>query len=307
MSEIKPVEAEWHVDGLNYAGLIHGPADGLKVLALHGWMDHADSFRSLAPLLPRCRVHAVDLSGHGKSGHRAPHATYNIWDDLPQLVALTESWGWKDFVLLGHSRGASIAALYAAAHPEAVRALICLDSFLPQPQPAEKLSATLAAFIRDCAKQKAAPPRKFDNPDSYIARRMEWGNSAVVAGLLAERALQPVGEGFVLRADNRMFGSSAVRLSAEQICFVAAAIRCPILMLWAREGEAGTRQEAEKFWADGHSAIPFVETRCLPGDHHFHLDPCSAPAVAGEIARFLKVQGLLVIPTPDNKKAAPSI
>lgn len=47
-------DCSWEIDGLRLAGLVWGPEDGTPVLALHGWMDHAESFRALAPRLGGC-------------------------------------------------------------------------------------------------------------------------------------------------------------------------------------------------------------------------------------------------------------
>ena len=117
---------EWTIDGLDFHALEWGQAGGTPVLALHGWMDHAESFAVLAPLLDGFHVIALDLSGQGLSGHRAAHATYNIWDDLPQIADLLDVLGWQDCIVMGHSRGANIAGLFAAAQPDRVRALIAL-------------------------------------------------------------------------------------------------------------------------------------------------------------------------------------
>src|SRR6056300_341829 len=148
----------WDVDGLEYHGKIWGPADGIPMLALHGWMDHCESFDVLAPLLTGCRIVAIDLSGQGLSSHRAPHASYNIWDDLPQIAAIMDQLGWSDCVLLGHSRGAIMATMFAAALPERVRAVVALDALLPEPTEFTTPD-TLRAFIEQTARQKQKPPR----------------------------------------------------------------------------------------------------------------------------------------------------
>ncbi|HQC73883.1 MAG TPA: alpha/beta hydrolase, partial [Candidatus Competibacteraceae bacterium] len=57
---------------LRLAARAWGPADGLPVLAVHGWLDNAASFDALAPLLPELRLVALDLPGHGHSAHRPP-------------------------------------------------------------------------------------------------------------------------------------------------------------------------------------------------------------------------------------------
>ena len=56
-----------------------------RVIALHGWLDNAESFSLLAPQLPDADLVALDLAGHGWSEHRAAHASYLIWDDLKEI------------------------------------------------------------------------------------------------------------------------------------------------------------------------------------------------------------------------------
>jgi len=90
------------------------------VLATHGWLDNASTFDLLAPRLEGCEVVALDLAGHGLSGSRSPDAAYNIWEDVGDLLAVCEQLGWARCNLLGHSRGAAIAMLFAGAFPEHV-------------------------------------------------------------------------------------------------------------------------------------------------------------------------------------------
>ncbi|WP_240544828.1 alpha/beta fold hydrolase [Paracoccus sp. AK26] len=118
------------------------------------------SFRQLSgagPRLTGCHVVALDLSGHGLSAHRAGHATYNIWDDLPQIAEVLDQLGWDSCVLLGHSRGAIIATLFAAILPEKVRGLIALDSLLPEPAAPDSFVKTLRAFVEGSRRQKSRP------------------------------------------------------------------------------------------------------------------------------------------------------
>ena len=53
-----------------------GSAPGTQWLALHGWLDNAGSFDTLAPqLVSACPRHALlclDYPGHGRSSHLPP-------------------------------------------------------------------------------------------------------------------------------------------------------------------------------------------------------------------------------------------
>ena len=282
----QPQPVSWNVDGLNYRGLAWGPKDGLPVLALHGWMDHADSFRQLAPLLPDYRVVALDLSGQGLSGHRSAHASYNIWDDLPQIAEILDELGWTDCVLLGHSRGANIAGLFAAAQPGSVRALIALDALVPEPTQ-DSVVTTLRAFVEETRKQKARAPRSFPTRDDYVARRVAQGNAPLVSNALADRALEQTPQGFVMRGDARMFASSAVKLKQQDVQAVMQGIECPVLNIWAQDGLKAKRTKYAELIETARALIQDYTTFDLPGDHHFHLAPDHAPAIADKIQEFL--------------------
>ncbi|WP_245510777.1 alpha/beta fold hydrolase [Antarcticimicrobium sediminis] len=279
-------ECQWSVDGLQLTGLAWGPEDGLPVLALHGWMDHAASFQELGPRLTGCQVVALDLSGQGLSAHRAAHATYNIWDDLPQIAGLLDQLGWEDCVLVGHSRGANVAALFAAAQPERVRALVSLDSLVPNPTDDDVVS-TLRAFIEQTRMQQTRPPRTFASKEGYIRRRCDQGNSRETSEALAKRALEKGKDGFRMRGDPRLFASSAVKLTRADVEAVLRSIRCPVLNIWAKDGILRSRPETADLARLGAELIPRYETIELAGDHHFHLDAPVAQQMARAILDFL--------------------
>ncbi|WP_425101710.1 alpha/beta fold hydrolase [Tropicibacter sp. S64] len=275
----------YEVDGLRYAGLAWGPVDGVPVLALHGWMDHAESFAELAPRLDGCRVMALDLSGQGQSGHRAAHATYNLWDDLPQLVAVLDALGWDTVVLMGHSRGANIAALLAATVPERVSGLVALDSLVPEPTEVDVVT-TLRAFVLDTRKVLGRGQRRFDSVAAYAERRQAQGNSGPVAAALAPRALRDVASGVEMTADNRMFASSAMKLKAEDVRAVLAAIRCPVLNVWASEGIIARPRLAAAV-ADAPALIADYTAVTVTGDHHLQMEPGASAEIAALVNGFV--------------------
>lgn len=284
---MEPTEMSWVVDDLTYAGLAWGPEDGTPVLALHGWMDHAGSFAELAPRLTGCRVVALDLSGQGLSGHRAAHATYNIWDDLPQIAEVLDLLGWERCVLMGHSRGANIASLFTAAQPERVRGLIAIDSLSVEPVDPDRTVATLRAFVEETRTAKRRAPRRFETRAAYVDRRQAQGNSAVTSEALADRALEVVGDGVQLRGDPRLFASSAMRLSRRDVENVLSAIACPVLNIWGDAGMLAKREKLREVMEAAKTLIADYEVVEIPGDHHLHLMPEAAEAIAEAVGRFI--------------------
>jgi pimeloyl-ACP methyl ester carboxylesterase len=279
-------DVHWTVDGLKMAGLMWGPPSGRRVLALHGWLDHAGSFMQLAPRLSGCRVLALDLTGHGHSDHRSPDATYAIWDDVPQILGVLDQAGWDDVALLGHSRGAMICLLLAALRPERFNAVVALDALMPAPLAEADVVAQLRLFLDDTARAKRGRQRRFAAAEEFIERREDRGHSPDVGRQLMARALAGDGDGFRVRADPRLHAGSSMKFTAGQIDAILAAITAPVLAIWARDGLSGrdwvqaSRQRARELLRD------FSEVE-LAGHHHWHLDKESAPLIAVEIGRFL--------------------
>ena len=73
-------EVRLNLPHIELAAHLSGPEDGLPVIALHGWLDNANSFARLAPKLDGLRIIALDMAGHGHSGHRPPGAGYAMGD-----------------------------------------------------------------------------------------------------------------------------------------------------------------------------------------------------------------------------------
>ena len=269
--------------GLRLAGLAWGPKDGRPVIALHGWLDNAGSFSVLAPLLEGARVVALDAPGHGLSDPHGADANYNIWEDLPQLEGVLDALGWDQATLLGHSRGGIQSTIAAAAMPERIAGLITLDGLIGRPLEPDATARQLGAFLRDRRRHLARGPRHFASQDDFVARRVAYGVTEPVARRIGVRALEDAGAaGFRLRGDARLQGASAVKFSEDQYRAILGAVACPALVIWA---EGGMRDMVKI--AAPESLLKDARVARCPGDHHFHLDPACAPAIAAEINVFL--------------------
>lgn len=99
---------------------------GAPTLLVHGLWDNAETWVHQLPRLgERCRVVAVDLRGHGRSG--PPAGDWSTQAHADEVAALLERLGTGPVVAVGHSMGASVAAFLAVRRPDLVRALVALD------------------------------------------------------------------------------------------------------------------------------------------------------------------------------------
>ncbi|XP_055663240.1 serine hydrolase-like protein 2 isoform X4 [Falco peregrinus] len=106
-----------------------GSSEGHPVLCLHGWLDNANTFDKLIPLLPRgCYYVAMDFSGHGLSSHRPAGSPYHFLDYVTDVRRVAAALQWRRFTLMGHSMGGSVAGMFCSLYPEMVDKLILLES-----------------------------------------------------------------------------------------------------------------------------------------------------------------------------------
>jgi len=126
---------------------VEAAGDGPPLVLLHGFAMHGGLFAPLLPaLVPRFRVHVVDLPGHGWS---APLATPDLASIAATIDAATAAIG-EPVVVVGWSLGGQVALQWALARPERVRRLVLVattPSFVARDGWRSALAAeTLARF-----------------------------------------------------------------------------------------------------------------------------------------------------------------
>lgn len=119
---------------------------GTAVLFIHSFAGDLSHWQAqLERLKPSRRAVAFDLSGHGKSPAALAH--YTIDELAKDVASVADAQALEDFVLVGHSAGALIAAQYASQHPRRVKALGLVDA--PPPPGASATQEIRAALARD--------------------------------------------------------------------------------------------------------------------------------------------------------------
>jgi pimeloyl-ACP methyl ester carboxylesterase len=254
---------------IELAAHLYGPEDGQPVIALHGWLDNAASFARLAPKLPGLRIVALDFAGHGHSDHRPAGASYAIWDYVHDVLQVAEQFGWQRFSLLGHSMGAIVSVLLAAALPERVERLALIDGLIPYTGEADSAPQRLAEALK--AQMALAGKRKpvYAEFERAVEARMR-GVGAVsreAAELLAQRGLMPTRGGYTWRTDNRLTLPSPMRLTYAHAMAFVEQLQCPVNLVMAEQGMLLAQPRVDELLANR----PIIQSR-LPGGHHLHLD-----------------------------------
>jgi pimeloyl-ACP methyl ester carboxylesterase len=102
-------------------------------LLLHGWPEHAISWRHQIPLLVEMgyRVIAPNMRGYGASSSPPEMEAYAIETLIDDVVALIATADADEVVLVGHDWGGAIAWFVALRRPELIDRLIIMN--LPHP------------------------------------------------------------------------------------------------------------------------------------------------------------------------------
>ncbi len=248
----------------------HG-ADGLPLLALHGWLDNAASFRPMATLLGGYDLVALDMPGHGRSFHYPADAEYSLFSTILDVLAAADALGWQRFALLGHSMGGAIASMLAAAAPDRITRLSLIEAL----GPLAGTEDTTASRLRDAVTQRRAldgkRKRVFSDPELAVQARMYTSITALdeaSARLMIERGIRAVEGGYEWSSDARLTLPTAVRMSEAQIQDCLRAIVCPVALLIADP----TPPYFPPALRDARIAcVPQIRSVSLPGSHHLHM------------------------------------
>jgi len=111
-----------------------GAAESPGLLLVHGGAAHAHWWSFLAPLLAdRWHSAALDLSGHGDSGHRESYSL-EAWAEEAMVVTERAAFPGPP-VVVGHSMGGLVAAQAALDFGERLAGVVLVDAPLKRPDP----------------------------------------------------------------------------------------------------------------------------------------------------------------------------
>jgi pimeloyl-ACP methyl ester carboxylesterase len=269
------------------AALRWGEAGAPRVLALHGWLDNAASFVPLATHLRGIELVAIDLPGHGRSAHLPPGADYSFALAMHNVLDVADALGWERFALLGHSMGAGIASLIAAACPQRIERLVAIEALGALPETVEN---TVTRMREAVAATRALPGKRlrtFADLEPAIRARVN-GNvvrvSEDAARLLVERGVRATEGGWEWSSDPRLTLPTMVRMTEEQVRALIAGIECPARVIYADPPQPYLPEPRRSAHA---ALLPHGEMIVMLGSHHLHME--QPAAVAAAIGDFLRM------------------
>lgn len=294
-----------------------------KVLSLHGWLDNCNSFNLLGPRLADSGFHcvALDHAGHGWSSHLSIDANYSTAKSVSYVREVLQNFGWEKFDLVGHSMGAGVSVVYSGAFPETVRHLVLIEGIGPvakEPKSAAKyLRHAVEAQFKYLQKSEKGktPSRLYSNLAEAVNARVksvttypgEQSLSVEAATMLVSRGTYKActndtdqdgraiyedtchesSEPLRFRHDPRLVLPSHMYHSDEHVLSYLTNITAKTMLILAENGWPPGPYGDYDTRVKTLSEKGLFKLVTLPGSHHLHLDPHTAPAVADEITKFL--------------------
>lgn len=279
----RPESISLNVNGKTIAGIRHrvaGEDAPVKLLCLHGWLDNANSFLPMMPLLPEIDLVAIDMPGHGYSDHL--DSTYNVPDSAFWVAATIKAIGWESCHLAGHSLGGIIAPLVAVGVPNTIKSLVLIESSGALTSEASEFVERLQGSMDDQLSENKYASRLYKDKEDAVRTRLRSAKmDTPSAKLIIDRQVAEFEDGWRWRFDPKLRVSTAHRLTEEHVCEINQHIECPVLTIIGTDGFLTSRAQTAARMA----LIKDHRSVTIAGHHHLHMD--TPEPVAAAINRFL--------------------
>ncbi|KAJ3118913.1 hypothetical protein HDU96_006564 [Phlyctochytrium bullatum] len=223
-------------------------------LALHGWLDNANTWDLVVPtLVQRFDLHVicVDLPGHGRSQAFPQGQLYYPWELTSCILDVVETLGWKHFSILGHSRGAHLAFLFAGTFPHRVHRLLAIESVcFTHTHMGTDDADHLARFLLKRRQMHLAHHAWQRDPAAAAAATGTYQGKSLFATVDDAARARMAGENpLSFAAARRLCGRGVVRVRVA-----AAVAAAAVAARRARQGDAGPSDPATSPGADAASS-----------------------------------------------------
>lgn len=260
-----------HIPGFDIAYKSYGDPQKPLMLALHGWLDNAGSFDSIAPLFAKhFHILAIDLPGHGHSSHLPVGCHYHFVDTIAVIRDCIDALGQEKAHILGHSMGACIASLVGGILPDKVASLFLIEALGPLSEPEERCAHQLRQyFLHHHHDPKQSFSKTYASQETAVKARTRHGRiQEAHARKLVLRGMQEEDAGFRWRHDPRLLFPSPLQLTEPQVLNCLKDIQAPTALILANQGF----RFHEAFMSARIDCIPHIERFYLDGGHHVHME-----------------------------------
>jgi len=241
------------------------------VLALHGWLDNANSFLPMMNYNKSLKVIALEWPGHGHSDHRGEDASYQLLDYVYDIYVLIKHQKWNKVHIVGHSLGAIVACVFAGTFPELVDKLVLIEALGPITAQATETQSQLKKSITSRYKAEIKTPsnRAYSSIDKAIAARLMVSDfNEEIATMLVTRSLKKVDDGYRWRSDPRLKQLSPMRMTESQSKDIMSHITSSTLLVLGDNGFESLREKI----AERTALFESINVLSFAGGHHVHME-----------------------------------
>ncbi|QBR83264.1 alpha/beta hydrolase [Legionella israelensis] len=258
------------IPGLTIACKSWGSPESPPVLALHGWLDNANTFDKLAPFLEKnFYLIAVDLPGHGMSSHLAEGCHYHFIDGIFAVVNIINALGFEKIHLLGHSMGACLASLAGGVAADKILSLSLIEGLGPFTSSPDTANIQLSDYIKHQILTDKKPVRGYKSVEKAAEARAKRGHVSIEAArILCKRGIKKENHLYYWQHDRRLLIPSPLRMTEEQVLSCLKAIIVKTCLIWASEGYSFNLETMETRM----KVVKQLQTHQLKGGHHIHME-----------------------------------
>lgn len=258
------------IPGQTIACKIWGNPQNPAILALHGWLDNANSFDAIAKQLQDdYYVIAIDLPGHGHSSHLPPGCNYHFIDAIFTLIEVLNALQLSKVHLLGHSMGACLASIAAGVTPERFLSVALIEGLGPFSHPANTACQQLTNYANYLTLKHNKKPKGYDQFDKAAQARAAAGRVSLdIAQTLCERGVIAEDGMFRWRHDRRLLVASPLRMTEPQILSCLKQVTAKTYLILATQGFAFDSKLMNKRT----TAVKNLSIEQLEGGHHIHME-----------------------------------
>jgi pimeloyl-ACP methyl ester carboxylesterase len=196
---VPSTDAVTEVDGCAIHYLAWGSEGRPGLVFVHGGGAHAHWWTPLAATFAEeFRVAAIDLSGHGDSGHREVYDIRQWTDEVVSVAAHAGIDGRP--VVIGHSMGGFVTIATAALHGDGVTGVIICDS------PVAEVDPEISAYhLREAFGRPRTYPDLEDAVSHFRTVPAQEHYLDYVIDYVARHSLKQVDGGWQWKFDRRIF------------------------------------------------------------------------------------------------------